>query len=121
MAQNKVNGDLYIVDKEKLYTDYGGKVIALDMNYTFRYEFTGHGDDSEIFSPYGLCTDNSGRVFITDCMNDKVHILDKNGRFLQYLLTSAQGLRKPYNIDVDNAGNVWIANLNGRVTVYRYL
>ena len=111
VAQSKVNSDLYISDARK--------VVALDKDYRVRYEYTGQGD-GRFFSPYGLCTDNAGRVLITDYYN-RVHILDKDGKFLQYLLTEEQGLRVPYSIDMDSKGNAWVGEDGGNVKVVKYL
>ena len=101
VAQSKVNSDLYISDTG------AEKVVELDKDYRVRYEYTGQGD-RESFSPRGLCTDNAGRVLITDWDDDRVHILEQDGQFLQYLLTEEQGLDGPYSIDVDREGNAWV-------------
>ena len=113
VAQSKVNSDLYISDPR------AGKVVALDKDYRVRYEYTGQGD-RESFIPLGLCSDNAGRVLITDHFNHTVHILDRDGMFLQLLLTREQGLRRPQSIDVDSEGNAWVGDENG-VTVLKYL
>ena len=84
VAQNKVNNDLYICDFDSK------KVVALDASYfRVRYEYTGPGDTK--FRPVKVCTDDAGRVLITDIDNHSVHILDKDGGFLQFLLTEEQG------------------------------
>ena len=113
VAQNKVNNDLYISDPG------AHKVLALDKDYRVRYEYTGQGDGG-YFIPRGLCTDNTGHVIITDHGNNTVHILDKDGQFLQYLLTREQGLRGPWSIDVDSEGNAWVGDFHG-VNVVKYL
>ena len=114
LVQGKVNNNLYISDVT------AGKVLALDKDYRVRFEYTGQGD-TESFTPRGLCTDNNGRVLITDYCNHRVHILDKNGQFLLYLLTKEQGLREPYCIDMDNEGNAWVGEFYGCVKVVKYL
>ena len=119
MAQNKVNNDLYICDKDKTRYDSTGKVVALGASYQVRYQYTGQGNTE--FCPVDLCTDNAGRVLITDYSNRLVHILDKDGRFLLYLLTQEHGLRDPVSIDVDSEENAWVGERNGGVKVVRYL
>ena len=105
-------------------SDFGGlgdhgKVVALDKDYRVRYEYTGQRD-RETFSPRGLCTDNEGRVLITDVSNHRVHILDRDGHFRQFLLTKEQGLRLPWSIDVDREGNAWVGG-GGGMKVVKYL
>ena len=121
VAQSKVNGDLYIADKTDEGTLDSGKVLAIGKDYKVRYEYTGGPDNEESFFPYGICTDEAGHVLIIDCHNDRVHILGRDGQFLQYLLIGKQGLREPYSIDVDSAGNAWVGETAGRVKVAKYI
>ena len=123
VAQSKVNSDLYI-------SDLGArKVVALNKDYRVRYEYTGQDDrtyyDRKPFSPHGLCTDNAGRVLVTDFQNNRVHILDRDGQFLQYLLTKEQGLIMPWSINVDSEGYAWVGDGSiyggGCVKVVKYL
>ena len=112
VAQSKVNSDLYI-------SDWGAeKVVTLDKDYRVRYEYTGR--DRESFSPRGLCTDNAGHILITDSINHRVHILDRDGQFRQFLLTKEQGLREPWSIDADSEGNAWVGD-GCVVKVVKYL
>ena len=113
VAQSKVNSDLYISDTDK--------VTALNKDYKVWYEYTGQNDGTSSFSPRGLCTDNAGHVLIADRNNNRVDILDKDGKFLQYLLTRKPGLWRPWNIDVDREGNAWVGQTTGEVKVVKYL
>ena len=115
VAVNKINHDIYICDDRS--------VLAVGPEGRLRYEYTGQ-DDSELY-PRDVCTDQMGHVLITDYDNYRVHMLDQNGWFIQYVLTLQQGLGKPVTIDVDREGYVWVgedvSNNNGRVKVARYL
>ena len=119
---NKVNQDIYVCDKAGSLLDFSGKVIAVGADYQLRYEYTGQGDNS--FSPTEVCTDHLGYVLITDHKNHQIHILDQEGHFIQYVLTSQQGLASPFTIDVDNEGYMWVGEwinlFNGCVKVVRY-
>ena len=119
VAQSKVNSDLYIIDKTDNSQASTGKVLALGKDFKVRNEYTGQGD-KRFFQPCGLCTDNIGNVLITDPHNNSVHILDKDGKFLQYLLTRDQGLERPRSIDVDSEGNAWVG-LRFGVKIVKYL
>ena len=112
VAQSKTNSYLYISDIAAC------KVLALDKDYRVRYDYTGQGDRGS-FVPRGLCTDKTGRVLITDSTNHRVDIVD--GRFPLYLQTGEQGLRRPWSIDVDSEGNIWVGELEGDVKVMKYL
>ena len=114
VAQSKVNSDLYISDIDAY------QVVALDKDYRVRYEYTGQRDRGS-FSPRGLCTDSVGHVLIIDTDNNRVHILDRDGEFRQFLLTREQGLWGPWSIDVDSEGNAWVGKWRGGVKVVKYL
>ena len=108
VAQNKVNNDLYISDQGS------NKVVALDASYHVRYEYKGT-------SLWDMCTDSAGRILITD-YKDRVHILDKDSGFLQYLLTwEDDWANNPVGIDVDSEGNAWVVEYRGQVKVVKYL
>ena len=121
VTQNKVNSDLYIIDKDNNSYSTTGKVVALDTSYLLPYQYTGQGNAK--FFPTDICTDSAGRVLITDLhrYSYKVHVLDKDGQFLQYILTEKQGLREPFSIHVDNIGNAWVGEGYGIVKLVKYL
>ena len=79
VAVNRVNQDIYICDREHSFT-YGGKLKAVGADGKLRYEYSGQGDKD--FTPLDVCTDEMGRVITTDRDNDRVQILDQEGRFL---------------------------------------
>ena len=113
VAQNEVNNDLCVCDEGSK------KIVALDASYHVRYEYKGQGNT--YFSAKDLCTDSAGRILITEFSNHSVHILDREGGFLQYLLTGKQGQRDPVSIDLDSDGNAWVGQWNGEVKVVKYL
>ena len=106
VAVNKVNQDIYICDHERRTYDSPGKLIVAGADGKLRYEYTGQGDS--MFTPVEVCTDQMGHILITDYSNHRVHMLDQEGRFIRYVLTSQQGLCKPVTIDVDREGYVWV-------------
>ena len=123
VAVNKANKDIYIVDRTCLDK---GKVIAVGAVGQPRYEYTGQGDKA--LNPADVCTDHMGHVLIADYNSNSVHILDQEGQFIQYVLTSQQGLQEPGTMDVDTEGYVWVGekhcgdnSYHGYVKVSRYL
>ena len=84
IAEN-VNGDIIV-------TDYKARaVIAVDRFGIFRYSYYGKNKD---FDAYSLATDSVGNVFITDFEGDKVHLLDRDGQFLRYIVPE-EGISRP--------------------------
>ena len=89
-----------------------------------KYVYTGY--DNTGFKPYGLCIDSAGRVLITDFYDYRVHILDRDGRFLRYLMNWKDGLALPVSIDVDGEGHAWVGQRGtllwmGEIKVVKYL
>ena len=118
VSVNKVNHDIYICDKESDGFASPGKVMAVGTDYKLRYEYTGQGDNE--FTPVDVCTDKMGHILATDYRYHRVHILDQEGRFIQYILTSQHGLHETVTIDVDSKGYMWVGEYNC-VRVARYL
>ena len=123
IAANRVNKNIYICDKEDSSYNSPGKVIAVGADGQLCHEYTGQGDSE--FTPVDVCTDQMGHILIADYDNHRLHMLDQQGQFIQYVLTREQGLCNPANIDVDNEGHVWVGeslgNSKGCVKVARYL
>ena len=118
-----MNQNIYISDHEVNYLYSAGKVLAVGSDGQLCYEYAGQGDS--VFIPVDLSADLMGHVFIFDYNSHRVHILDKKGRFQQYILSAQQGLQRPYSIDVDKEGFVWVGEYfgpnRGRVKVAKYL
>ena len=119
VAVNMVNQDIYVCDHKTGSVYSTGKLVTVGADGKLRYEYTGQGGKE--FAPVDVCTDQMGHILITDFYNHRVHILDQGGRFIQYVLTSQQGLHKPTTIDVDREGYVWVGEYNNCVKVARYL
>ena len=120
VAVNKVNQDIYICDHEYNAEYSIGKVVTIGADGQLRYEYSGQGGN--VFGPVDVCTDQMGHILITDFHNNRVHILDQEGQFIQYVLTSQHGLNCPTTIDVDREGYVWVGEYDNKcVKVARYL
>ena len=120
VATNKFNHNIHVCDRG----DPSKKIIAFDATCKYRYEYRGLNDGH--FDPFEVCADSMGHVLITEPISSKVHILDQDGQFLNYLLFAPQQIHLPNTIDVDDEGYVWIGQQvsvrnKGRVTVIKYL
>ncbi|KAH3822004.1 hypothetical protein DPMN_123773 [Dreissena polymorpha] len=85
-------------------------------------------DSEEDFAPYlppfdprGIACDKYGHVIVCDYSSNMVHLLDKHGRFLMYLLTEADGIFGPTSVAVDRAGFLWVGGGDATVKIYRYI
>ena len=126
LAQSKISSDLYVIDKWNTDIKSSGKVqvLAISPFVKMRNAYTGGPEQRKPFYPCDLCADEIGHVLITDYKNDKVHILDKDGKFIKYLLTKEQGLESPFGICIDSEGNAWIGESKqfiSKMRIVKYL
>ncbi|XP_056006543.1 uncharacterized protein LOC130050450 [Ostrea edulis] len=96
-----VNGDIIVTDWKK------NAVIAVDRLGIFRFSFSGR--DTQFI---GCCvtTDPAGHVIITD-LRDKIHMLDRDGRFLRYIIPD-QGINKPRSVCIVGDGEMFVGENN---------
>nr|XP_022324757.1 uncharacterized protein LOC111125344 [Crassostrea virginica]XP_022324758.1 uncharacterized protein LOC111125344 [Crassostrea virginica]XP_022324759.1 uncharacterized protein LOC111125344 [Crassostrea virginica] len=79
IAEN-VNGDIIVTDYRMK------KVIAVDRLGIFRYSYSG--------GKSAVATDSIGHVIVTDSIGEKIHMLDRDGRFLRYIIPEG-GIKFP--------------------------
>lgn len=113
-----VNQDICVSDCFKC------SVIVVDRTGRFRFAYGGGFTlkNGNVFIPTELDTDKDGNILITDEINDFVHLLDINGRFLRYILTTEDGISKPRGLKVDDEDRLWLTETNTqRIKVFQYL
>lgn len=79
------------------------------------------GDEMPAFDPRGITCDRHGHVIVCDYSSNLVHLLDKYGRFLMYLLTEADGIFGPTSVAVDKAGFLWVGGGDATVKIFKYI
>ena len=77
-----VNGDVIVTDNKMKI------VITVDRLGFFRYSYSGGKSSSSV------ATDSVGHVYVTDSKVDKIHMLDRDGRFLRYIIPEG-GIKVP--------------------------
>ncbi|KAJ8310990.1 hypothetical protein KUTeg_011435 [Tegillarca granosa] len=98
---SNINGDIIVTDDDK--------VVAVNKEGTIRFIYQAEGRQlKQSFYPQYIVTDKQGRMFINDYQNSVIHVLDSDGKFIQYLITPEQGCDRPIGLDLDNHGRLWI-------------
>ena len=94
-----VNGDIIVTDNKTK------KVGAVDRLGIFRYSYSGGKSASSV------ATDSFGHVFVTDYKGDKIHVLDRDGRFLRYIIPEG-GIEVPRAVCMVGDGEMIVGEQN---------
>lgn len=109
------NSDICVVD---ILTSNTGRVVVLRKEGALKFRYEGN-DTSKTFDPSMVCCDVSYNILVSDYSNDCVHVITADGQFVRYLLTSQNGLFKPYCLAIFN-NCLWIGCRDGKIKVVRH-
>jgi uncharacterized protein YoxC len=101
IAEN-VNGDIIVTDWKKK------AVIAVDRLGIFRFSYSGRDDK---FKDSAVTTDPAGHVIVTEINGHKIHMLDRDGRFLRYIIPD-QGIKSPRGVCIVGGGEMFVGEQN---------
>lgn len=106
------NGDIVV-------SDYGA-VVVTQRDGRHHFSYTGHQSKLD---PRGICTDIFSRILLCDEKTATVQMIDKNGKFLLYLLNKLSGIYTPRSLYYDFYSHcLWVGSYyNKSVCVYRYI
>jgi trimeric autotransporter adhesin len=124
-------GNLYIADQEnnrvmRLAPGSAAIVIAGNGNEGFGGD-NGQASQASLDGPTGVAVDMAGNVYIADYENERIRMIDLNGEistiagngspmFLGDNGPAKNAQLDPYDVTLDNAGNLYVADLlNDRV------
>ncbi|XP_048766302.2 tripartite motif-containing protein 3-like [Ostrea edulis] len=111
-----VNGDVCTSDE-------GNQRVAVFLPAGgLRFLYGGKTDTTNLqsFNPRGLATDCLGNILIADYFNHTVHMIDREGRFLQYISTNK--IIFPYALSIDNGNRLLVGRYtDARIEVVGYL
>ncbi|XP_062609301.1 uncharacterized protein LOC134271058 [Saccostrea cucullata] len=126
----------YAYTGQKLYTapiyiaeNLNGDVIESDWNRVVvtdrrgNYRFSYPEDPFDYLSPWGVCTDSLLHILICDTITYTVKMLDKDGYFLQYLLSYEHGITEFRSLSYDFRNDLlWVGSLDNNIlSVFKYI
>lgn len=95
-------------------------VIVKDYTGKHRFSYSRDRKGSEVW-PIGLCVDALAHILVSDAKSKAVYMLDKNGRFLLYLLSSEKSVFKSISYDVNTHRLLVSTAEDNTVSVYSYI
>lgn len=93
-----INDDIIVTDLTKK------AVIAVDRQGIHKYTYSGNNGN---FFPCSITNDKSGNVIITDYRGEKIHFLDRDGKFLKCIVTK-ESLKGPRAVCVVCHGEMMV-------------
>lgn len=113
VSESPLNGDICVADSAE------NSVIVVDKEGNLRFTYRGLKGDT--FSPFYVTHDSFGNILIGDNSHFRIHLVNKDGVFLQYLLTVEDGLYSPWGLDVDENQNLWVGTLSSKIWIVEYI
>ncbi|KAJ8297831.1 hypothetical protein KUTeg_024362 [Tegillarca granosa] len=115
LVTENINGDICVVD------DYSA-VVVVDKGGQFRFKYPESGKSTHTIDDcYGIVCDKLGYILISDYRNNRIHQIDSDGKFVQFVLTEQHGIRYPRGLSIDDKGQLWVCNNDSfEVRVYKY-
>lgn len=112
IAEN-TNGDICVIDRTGMNN---GQLVVLSSSGKLKFQYRGNGSSQADFDPRGICCDSIGHILLSDCNNRCVHLLNKEGSFLTYLIKTDEEL---WSMSL-YMNTLWIGGKNGIIYAYRY-
>ena len=100
-----------------------GCVVVTDAQGRRRFSYRGSPQELNLV-PRGICTDALSHILVCDRKTETVHLIDKDGQFLCFLLTKElPGIKEPYCLSYDFRNHILLvgSRLDNKISVFRYI
>lgn len=99
-----------------------GAVVVTTHEGRYRFSYKGHPSETRLW-PQGICTDGLSNILVCDKNTNTVKMLDRDGRFLSYLLIRPSGIFSPVSQGYDAITHRLLvgSSVDYKVCIYRYI
>lgn len=73
-------------------------MVVTDACRMLRFRYEGNSSSNN-FDPYGICCDSSCNIIVADMKNNKIHVVDKDGEFLNHVTYDGIKMSRALSID----------------------
>ena len=110
------HGDICVIDAEPSREH----VVILSPDGELKGKYYGVKDPilTKPFDPKDVCYDKNEFIYVADLVNSAVHVLDKQGNFHHFLITSNDGIMYPSALACDTDGFIWTGCSSGTVYIF---
>ncbi|KAJ8321399.1 hypothetical protein KUTeg_001047 [Tegillarca granosa] len=94
-------------------------VVVVNVKGEYRYKYPDSSQSTyRIKRCCGIACDNTGCILVSDCGNHRIHQIDMDGRFIQFIFTQQHEVQCPLGLSIDNKGQLWLCNNVGNKIQY---
>ena len=86
--------------------------------YRWEYQVKQSGEYTPVV--YGMVCDRYDNIIVAERWNDKISLLDSEGKLITTLMTGVDGVSSPYSLAIDRQGHMWIGQ-SDNVKVVKYI
>ena len=106
------NGDHVVADYDR--------IVCVSREGEYRWEYQVEGSGEWIPQVIGMVCDRYNNIIIAEWGNDKIRLLDSEGKLVTTLMTRGDGIIDPLSLAIDKQGHLWIGQ-SGNLKVVKYI
>ena len=110
------NSNVCAINMYKIADGFRGDVCVFYKDGGLKSLYSGNGG---VFCPFDVCCDSLCNIICANVSDSSVHVIDSDGAFLEYLLTSDTCVPRPTAVALYRDA-LWVGSYFGEIRVYRY-
>lgn len=122
LKNNSRKGGFLGMNGDNAVSAFYGAIVVTDVRGRLRFCYTRRSPGLKIW-PEGICVDAMSHILACDRATQTIHMIDKDGQFLSYLLIRPPGIDTPVGISYDDiAHRLWVGSdvKSEKVCIYRH-